>query len=271
MHCRYCRAWNSEDEHRCIRCGRRLHLANARPAPDTYPIQTATAPDLAGLARSVAAETAPPVLEPQATRLVYQRPLFHEMQHVMQIPVLPAAEPRDTKPRQPRPRPPRRAHADQQLLDFNGPKVRTSLEAVIYCDDPVASPLHRLIAAALDISLVMIALGLFVAIFQLAGGTVTLTLNSMPIVAAVVGGVWFFYNLLFSIAGGDTPGSGWAQLRLVNYDGQPPTRDQRVYRVLASYLSMLAAGMGVLWALVDEESLTWHDHMTKTFPTFRVQ
>ena len=73
------------------------------------------------------------------------------------------------------------------------------------------------------------------------------------------------------MAGGDTPGTAWAQLRLVNYDGQPPTRDQRVYRVLASYLSILAGGMGVLWALVDEENLTWHDHMTRTFPTPRVQ
>jgi hypothetical protein len=25
--------------------------------------------------------------------------------------------------------------------------------------------------------------------------------------------------------------------------------------------------LGMLWALVDEEALTWHDHMSKTFPT----
>jgi hypothetical protein len=23
----------------------------------------------------------------------------------------------------------------------------------------------------------------------------------------------------------------------------------------------------LVWALVDEESLTWHDHISKTFPT----
>lgn len=269
MHCRYCRTWNQEDEHRCMRCGRRLHLANARPAPDTYPVQTATAPDLAHLARSVAAETPQPVAEPQPARVAYQRPLFREMQPVMQIPVLPAAEPREAKPKPHRHRPARRVHADQQLLDFSGPRVRTSLEAVIYCDCPVASPVHRLIAAALDISLVLIGLGAFVTIFQLAGGPIGLTWQTLPIAGAVVAAVWFFYNLLFAIAGGDTPGTSWTQLRLVNYDGHPPTRDQRIYRVLASYLSMLAAGIGVLWALVDEESLTWHDHMTKTFPTLR--
>ena len=26
-------------------------------------------------------------------------------------------------------------------------------------------------------------------------------------------------------------------------------------------------GLGLVWALVDEENLTWHDHISKTFPT----
>jgi hypothetical protein len=25
----------------------------------------------------------------------------------------------------------------------------------------------------------------------------------------------------------------------------------------------------LLWALADEEKLTWHDHMSKTFPTLQ--
>ena len=41
----------------------------------------------------------------------------------------------------------------------------------------------------------------------------------------------------------------------------------RLFRVGAAGLSVLAAGLGILWALVDEESLTWHDHISKTYPT----
>jgi hypothetical protein len=26
-------------------------------------------------------------------------------------------------------------------------------------------------------------------------------------------------------------------------------------------------GLGMFWALMDEEGLTWHDHMSRTFPT----
>ena len=53
----------------------------------------------------------------------------------------------------------------------------------------------------------------------------------------------------------------------VRADGRNPNREQRVYRMAAGCLSVMAAGLGLMWALVDEESLTWHDHISKTFPT----
>src|ERR1700727_289100 len=45
MECRYCRAWNEEDERRCVRCGRRVHMAAPRSMPETY-MGSATAPAL---------------------------------------------------------------------------------------------------------------------------------------------------------------------------------------------------------------------------------
>ena len=38
---------------------------------------------------------------------------------------------------------------------------------------------------------------------------------------------------------------------------------------LGACLSFCAGGVGLLWALADEEKLAWHDHMSKTFPTHR--
>mgnify|MGYP001007965438 CR=1 FL=1 len=267
MNCRYCRTWNHDEEHRCVRCGRRLHLANARPAPDTYPIQTATAPDLYAHHQVVAEQAPPPVVEPQPPRIVYQRALFREMQGVMQIPVLPSAEFRDTKPRHSRPRPPRRPHADQQAFDFTSTRVRTSLEAVIYTDAPVATPEHRMIAAAIDASLVLMAVSVFVVTFYAAGGTIdSRALGAFGGVAAVL---WVLYQGLFCLANGDTPGTAWAQLQDITFDGQRPTRRQRGFRLFGMCVSLIAAGLGVLWALVDEEKLTWFDHMSRTFPTPR--
>ncbi len=41
MQCRYCQNWNEEDERRCVRCGRRLHLASPRSSPESYPTSSA--------------------------------------------------------------------------------------------------------------------------------------------------------------------------------------------------------------------------------------
>jgi uncharacterized RDD family membrane protein YckC len=61
----------------------------------------------------------------------------------------------------------------------------------------------------------------------------------------------------------------FAGLHLVDFDGRAPSREQRLLRQLVTLLSTLSAGLGLIWALVDEENLTWHDHISKTFPSPR--
>jgi uncharacterized RDD family membrane protein YckC len=56
----------------------------------------------------------------------------------------------------------------------------------------------------------------------------------------------------------------WMGLRLVNFDGRPATARQRRRRVWASAASMASLMLGFLWAAVDDEKLTWHDHMSET-------
>jgi uncharacterized RDD family membrane protein YckC len=185
----------------------------------------------------------------------------------MQIPVLPTTETRESKPRQPRPRPQRRTHEDQQKFDFSSPRVRTSLEAVIYTDAPVATPEHRIIAAALDASLVLMAVSVFAVTFYAAGGS--FDANSLPAFGLAGVLLWALYQGLFCLANGDTPGTAWAQLQDVTFDGHRPTRRQRGFRLFGMCVSLIAAGLGILWALVDEEKLTWFDHMSRTFPTPR--
>jgi uncharacterized RDD family membrane protein YckC len=176
-------------------------------------------------------------------------------------------------PRRSRPvaqRAPRRSDS-QQSLDFYGgpanPQVGTEVHAVIYCDAPVALPAHRLIAAAFDASMVLIAVGLFLGIFFFSGGMLMLSKQNAPFLIAVVALLALFYRFLWALGNGETPGMRFAGLRLVNFDGRPPDRDQRAFRQVSSLLSYLSAGLGLVWALVDEENLTWQDHISKTFPT----
>ncbi len=150
---------------------------------------------------------------------------------------------------------------------MNGNPLRTEVEAVIYCDAPVAVPAHRAMAAAIDTSMVLIGLGLFLVVFFLSGGDIVLSRNNAPFLVGAVLGVAFFYRLLWYMADVDTPGLRFAGLRLVNFDGRAPGRKQRRLRQVAGLLSFLSVGLGLVWALVDEERLTWHDHISKTFPT----
>jgi uncharacterized RDD family membrane protein YckC len=175
--------------------------------------------------------------------------------------------PPKVRPATPRQRP-RKVIPGQQALDFaHATRSANPLDGAIYCDAPVAVPAHRAMAVAVDASIVLIALAVFGIIFRLAGGVFVLDAKTAPMFLAAAAGVVVFYRVLWCLANGDTAGQCWTHLRLVNFDGQRPTRTQRFYRLASGLLSLLAAGIGLLWSLVDEETLTWHDHISKTFPT----
>ncbi len=76
-----------------------------------------------------------------------------------------------------------------------------------------------------------------------------------------------FYKILWAIAGVDTIGMRSAGLQLIDFDGNPPSSARRYQRLGGSVLSFLAAGIGLVWSLVDEDRLTWQDHISSTFPT----
>ena len=276
MECRYCQAWNEADEHRCCHCGRRLRPAAARPAPDTYPISTSPAPALSELYVPLPEEAPARVAErrPQPDGIVYQRSLFRELPQVIPLPKSTSQQTTDARVSSPKavraPRQSRRISENQQSLEFVPPTPRSTknaAEPVIYCDAPVALPTHRVMATALDWSMIVAALGLFLLTFQFFGGDVVLNKHTVPLFCGIALVLGLFYHFLFCICGGDTAGMHWTQLRLLNFDGQSPDREQRAYRLVGGCVSLLAAGLGLIWALVDEESLTWHDHMSKTFPS----
>jgi uncharacterized RDD family membrane protein YckC len=279
MQCVYCQAWNEQDERRCVRCGRRLRAPAPRPAPDTYPLTSAAAPALQALPGGQRQPSAP---RPEVS---YQPSLFRDAAGGPKVIPIPTLAPAKSPPEARRARGPsegrtqapranlgaRRGSDSQQSLDFRGAAgsspLGTEVEAVIYCDAPVALPVHRLMAAAVDGSMILMAMALFTAIFYLSGGHITVSRQTAPLLAGVVAAIAVFYRLLWCLADGDTPGMRFAGLRLVNFDGRRPDRDQRSVRQAAYLLSLLSAGLGLVWALVDEENLTWHDHISKTFPT----
>ena len=48
-------------------------------------------------------------------------------------------------------------------------------------------------------------------------------------------------------------------------DGEIPGRSTRRWRALAMALSAVSLGLGFLWCLLDEDTLCWHDRITRTY------
>lgn len=297
IQCRYCRARNEAAEHRCTRCGRRLHLAAPQPGPELYPLASSSlSSNITATATARALDPAPtlpkqvqaqpyanpepaPKAEPALpVKINYQPSLFREgvgAPKIIPIPTLAPLRPEShqhTSARRVSTRPlprPRRALFSQQALQF--PEAETVPGEMIFCAAEVALPGHRVLAALVDLAWILIAVGLFSLVTfwgaNLVGLDLMIDRQTAPFLVAVSVIIAGFYRALWYFSNADTPGMAFAGLQLVDFDGRRPDREQRGLRQIASLLSLVAAGLGLVWALVDEESLTWHDHISKTFPT----
>ncbi len=270
MICAFCGSRNGEGEHRCRRCGRRpddtltgdyiLHRTEGQLAVQMQPVR-------------VPAEQAPNRMN---FRRAVQVPLFQDRPAPNVIPFeayapvepLPKPRPRSTRP----PRRPPRVPEEQGALDFlpaaplKPRTLPTTVEAQIYCDAPVAVRLHRAVAAGLDASMVMIAYSLFLAVYYLCGGGFVLERNCVAMLGGVLPLLGMVYGLTWCWAGWESPGLQWTGLRLLTFEGFPADRKQRLWRFAGSCLSLFSL-LGLAWSMLDEESLGWQDHISRTFPT----
>jgi uncharacterized RDD family membrane protein YckC len=128
-----------------------------------------------------------------------------------------------------------------------------------------ASMSLRLMATVVDISLVA---GAFFAVAMLVMRNMTElpALKGMEMASALallaVGVVYLVF--FFTLAEG-TPGMKWARISLCTFSDEMPTREQRCARLVAMVLSVLPVGLGVAWAIFDEEHLSWHDRLSQTY------
>jgi uncharacterized RDD family membrane protein YckC len=158
--------------------------------------------------------------------------------------------------------------ADQRHLDlFGRHEVLTQPQSSIICDAPVAPTSLRMEAGIIDGLLMAIGAGFGAAMFRYFGGQISLETHSILFVALALITIPVFYKLLWTFAGLDTIGMRSAGLRLVDFDGNPPSYERRYQRLLGSMISVLAGGIGLIWIFVDQDCLTWHDHISSTFPT----
>jgi uncharacterized RDD family membrane protein YckC len=302
MQCRFCLFHNPADEERCHRCGKRLlgditvdgiSLAGAnalaprrrRHVADTGSVDGVQTPLRRNMQAAVAlAERQTVLFNNELSNVIpfesFQRPIatLPSNADVRNLAPGPAARRLTGAKDAIRKQVSQRGVSDTQgslELEILPPApqaprtLKTTVEASIYCDAQVALPMHRSVAAMLDAAMVLIGCGLFVGVSQLLGVNAHLDRFNVVMFGVAVVLIAMFYGLLFAISGRETAGQRWADLRLINFDGFPADGTSRALRFAGCWLSFGAVGIGLLWALLDEENLTWHDHMSKTFLTMR--
>lgn len=75
---------------------------------------------------------------------------------------------------------------------------------------------------------------------------------------------WAVYQYLYLVHNGRTLGMQATGLGLATFDGDPLTRRQRRARAIAVMVSLMSLGLGFLWAALDEDTLAWHDRITRS-------
>lgn len=130
---------------------------------------------------------------------------------------------------------------------------------------PVASIDDRRLAAIIDLCCLLFAYGGFLVLFGSLGGHFTLSKLSAAVYATTFAIVYLQYFALFTIFGGTTPGMMMRGLQVASFSGEPPTPRQMLLRSAGYLLSAGTFFLGFLWAMWDEDELTWHDRLSRTY------
>ena len=139
-------------------------------------------------------------------------------------------------------------------------------EPVFLAPDVELAPLSRRAMAAVVNGSLIVGAYLASALVAVSNMKVLPGLKQLEMGTAIgVMAAGALYVTLSYVLGKGTPGMRYAGLSLCTFDGQSPTRAQRCVRLVALLLSVLPAGLGVLWAIFDEDHLSWHDRLSATY------
>jgi uncharacterized RDD family membrane protein YckC len=136
---------------------------------------------------------------------------------------------------------------------------------------PVQNVIHlapmglRMMAATVDLALViaMVCVG----ILGIAGHLVhPVALKTAEMGAGIaVALVAVLYQAFFLLTTMSTPGMMYAGISLCTFDDEFPTRTQLRDRLCALMVSLLPMGLGLAWSIFDEDHLSWHDRLSRTY------
>ena len=161
----------------------------------------------------------------------------------------------------------RTSSPQQPILDF--PSLFSPAESFSV---PLVAPVRlQMMSHAIDVALTLAAFVVFASSVRLLTGPLAVDPLLVASLLLAYGAIALGYGAVFLCLAGATPAMKWLGLRLVDFDGRPPFRRQLFWRFLGAFVSAGSFLLGFLWAAIDEEHLSWHDRISKTFLTIAVE
>lgn len=131
---------------------------------------------------------------------------------------------------------------------------------------PQTAPLQlRFMSAMVDGIFVAAAALAFVAAYARAGGTIPLGTPAVLSVLAILTVIHVLYQLLFFTFSDETPGMRYARIGLCTFTDENPTRKDMRRRIFAQFIAVCPLGIGLLWILLDDDALGWHDRISRMY------
>jgi uncharacterized RDD family membrane protein YckC len=151
---------------------------------------------------------------------------------------------------------------DEETEFDGGPPAITS--------GPQLAPLElRMMAVAVDVALIV---GLVCAAAAGMAGHLQhppalKSAEMLGFTAVILTGI--LYQAFFLMAAASTPGMMYAGIALCTFDDEQPTRTQLRDRLGALLVSLIPMGLGLAWCIFDEDHLSWHDRLSRTYLRMR--
>jgi uncharacterized RDD family membrane protein YckC len=152
------------------------------------------------------------------------------------------------------------------------PMVKPRAEIDLEEDAPPAPPVLELAPFGLRVMASLVDGALITGAFLAAAMVAATHVSQLPPLKGIEIGsalalvaIAALYHALFLTFAEGTLGMKYAHIALCTFDDDNPTAPQRRRRLVALILSLLPVGLGVAWAIFDEDHLTWHDRLSGTY------
>jgi uncharacterized RDD family membrane protein YckC len=156
--------------------------------------------------------------------------------------------------------------------EWSGIELDEQPEETVAEDEAAAAPVlylaplgYRLLAAAVDGALIV---GLVCGAVAVMAGYIERPPTMKAAELGAIGALLVaaaLYHAMFLMLARATPGMRYARIALCTFDDENPTPEHLKGRLVAMMLSLLPVGLGVAWSIFDEDHLSWHDRLSRTY------